>query len=643
MKRMRQVFLIALIHGLAATAAWAAIPAIVPAPVSVEATPGNFTLTPGTSILVEPGRRDVRETGRYLAECLEAEGLPRPLVLEARGPEPPSGAILLTTAGADGALGEEGYDLRITPEALLLRAPAAHGLFNGVQTIRQLLPTDNRLDVETAKAGGPLTVRMDRQLPCLSIIDKPRYRWRGMLLDCCRHFMPPEVVKRCIDLLALHKMNVFHWHLTEDQGWRIEIEKYPRLTEVGAWRGNADERCGGFYTREQVREIVEYARQRYVTVVPEIEMPGHALAALAAYPEHSCTGGPFEVSTRWGVHEDVYCAGNDEVFRFLEGVLDEVLELFPSTYIHIGGDECPRDRWRECPKCQARIEAEGLADEDELQSWFIRRIEAYLNEKGRRLIGWDEILEGGLAPNATVQSWRGMDGAIAAAEAGHDVIASPITHCYFDYPQQAEPGMPKWMGVIDWERTYSFEPTPPELTTDQANHILGAEGNVWTERIPPERVERMLLPRLAALAEVTWSPANRRNWDDFWRRMKTHFMRLDELGVDYFIPPPRALARSTVFTDTLDVVLDSPLEGGTVRYTLDGSDPAPSSPRYTKPLKLEQTTMVTARTFNAGGSAGAAEASPSPASNPWRRYVRSRRSRASTTSDTAERSSHWTS
>ncbi len=600
------IVLLVIIQTLAVVPAAADGPAIIPAPLIVESGTGSFTLTLGTTILVEPGHREVRETGRYLADRLEESGQPRLMLLDARGPDTAHGAILLTTAGADATLGLEGYELEITPRGVCLRAPTAHGLFNGVQTIRQLLPARGPLDGEPTATGGGFVVRLDTRLPCLRIVDQPRYPWRGMLLDCCRHFMEPKFVKLCIDLLAYHKMNVLHWHLTEDQGWRIEIKKYPRLAEVGAWRGEGEERHGGFYTREQVRDIVEYARIRHVTVVPEIEMPGHALAALAAYPAFSCTGGPFEVGTRWGVYKDVYCAGNDDVFRFLEDVLGECLDLFPSEYIHIGGDECPKDRWRECPKCQARIKAEGLADEDELQSWFIRRIEAWLNSRGRRLIGWDEILEGGLAPNATVQSWRGMEGAVAAATSGHDVISSPITHCYFDYPQLADPGMPRWMGVIDCERTYSFEPTPAELTSDQARHVLGAEGNVWTERLPQERVERMLFPRLAALAEVTWSPAHRRDWDDFSRRLKTHFTRLDALGVDYFIPPPRSLTPVTVFTDELQVVLDSPLAKGSVRYTLDGSDPGPQSTLYSKPLRLDSTTTVNARTFTAGGTAGAA-------------------------------------
>jgi hexosaminidase len=345
--------------------------------------------------------------------------------------------------------------------------------------------------------------------------------------------MSKEFIKRYIDLLAYHKMNVFHWHLTEDQGWRIEIKKYPKLTQIGAWRGPDDERYGGLYTQDDVREIVAYARSHYVTIVPEIELPGHCTAALAAYPELSCTGGPFEVSRRWGIHKEIYCAGNDETFAFLEGVLSEVIELFPSEYVHIGGDEVPKDRWKGCPKCQARIKAEGLAGEDELQSYFIRRIEKYLNSRGRRLIGWDEILEGGLAPHATVQSWRGMDGAIAAARAGHDVIVSPTSHCYLNFPQEPDPSAPEWMGLIALEQIYSFEPTPPELTAEQARHVLGGEGNVWTEYAPQERVDYQAFPRLCALAEVLWSPKGQRDWDDFQERMTVHYRRLDALGVQY--------------------------------------------------------------------------------------------------------------
>jgi hexosaminidase len=508
------------------------VPAVIPRPARMTITPDAYRFTDATHILVERGQAEVRAVGHYLADAIVADTGRRLRVVElpAETTTLPGDCLLLQTAAAPAPASPESYHLEITDRATCLRAPSACGLARGVQTIRQLL-------VRTAEGTW--------QLPAVLIDDQPRYRWRGMLLDCGRHFMSKDFVKRYIDLLAYHKLNVLHWHLTEDQGWRIEIKKYPKLTEIGAWRQATREgeqprdaagRYGGFYSQDDIREIVAYARSRYVTVVPEIEMPGHSLAALAGYPELSCTGGPFKVGTEWGVIEDVYCAGNDRTFEFLEDVLSEVLDLFPSEFIHIGGDECPKTRWKACPKCQARINVEGLKNENELQSYFVRRIEKFLNSKGRRLVGWDEILEGGLAPNATVQSWRGMDGALAAARAGHDVIASPRTHCYLDYPQILDPAAPKWMGLITLEQAYSFEPTPPELTSEQATHILGAEGNIWTERAPQERVDYQVFPRLCALTEVTWSPAEGRSWDDFTARMKVHYRRLDALGVKYYVP-----------------------------------------------------------------------------------------------------------
>jgi len=357
---------------------------------------------------------------------------------------------------------------------------------------------------------------------------------------------PVEFVKRYIDLLAMLKMNVFHWHLTEDQGWRIEIKRYPELTRIGSRRssspvpGDPSQQDGkpyaGFYTQDEIRQVVAYAAERHVNVVPEIEMPGHSMAALASYPELGCTGGPYQVRTQWGIEEDVYCAGNEEVFEFLENVLDEVLDLFPSPFIHVGGDECPKSRWRECPKCQARIKEENLADEDELQSYFIRRIENYLSNRGRRLIGWDEILEGGLAPGATVMSWRGTEGGIRAAQSGHDVVMTPFTHCYFDYYQSEDhENEPAGIGgYLPLETVYAYEPVPEELTPEQGEHILGAQGNVWTEYIfSPAQVEYMAYPRAIALAEVVWTPAEGRDYPDFLRRLEPYLLRLDRMGVNY--------------------------------------------------------------------------------------------------------------
>ncbi len=557
-------------------------PAIIPEPQSLLPREGVFRLSPGTLLEATDSECDAAAT--YLRDvCSRQQGI----TLRSPADNPPQtdgirNKITLAIAPTDShSLGDEGYILDISPQILSLRAAHPTGLARGVSTIAQLIDFG----------------KLRADVPCLFIVDRPRYPHRGMLLDCCRHFMTKDFVKRYIDLLAYHKMNVLHWHLTEDQGWRIEIKKYPKLTEVGAWRGEGKDRYGGFYTQADIREIVAHAESRGVTVIPEIEMPGHSLAALASHPEPSCTGGPFKVGEVWGVFEDVYCAGNDRTFEFLENVLTEVIDLFPSKYIHIGGDECPKTRWKSCPKCQARMKSEGLKNENELQSYFIRRIEKFLNSKGKRLIGWDEILEGGLAPNATVQSWRGMDGAVAAAQSGHDVICSPTSHCYLDYAQAPLPGLPSSWGFVPLEVVYAFEPTPPELTTEQARHVLGLEGNIWTERAPQERVDTQVFPRLCALAEVGWSPKESRDWKDFQRRMETHYRRLDAMGVAYFIPPPEFQSPGETFTDCIEVAFGGVFRGGTIRYTLDGTDPAADSPKYVKPIRITKTTLVKARAF----------------------------------------------
>lgn len=491
------------------------LPPIVPLPLRMETRAGSCPLDELASIWIEDGSPALRDAADRLAVAVAVAtgGAPpdiRKVPAKGAGTGTKPAFRLGFDEAARGALGEEGYRLEIAPAGARLSAPAPAGLFYGVQTIRQLLP-------------GPI--------PCMRIEDRPRFPWRGLLLDCCRHFFPVEFLKRQIDLLAFHKMNRFHWHLTEDQGWRIQIDAFPGLTEVGAWRAveklrdpaapgpepampsAPGERYGGFYTKEEVREVVGYAAERHVTVVPEIEMPGHSVAALAAYPRLSCTGGPFQVATLWGIHEDVYCAGNDETFRFLEAVLDEVLALFPSTFVHIGGDECPKARWKACPKCQKRIRDEGLKDEHELQSWFIKRMVRYLESKGRRAAGWDEILEGGLAPGATVQSWRGMEGAIAAARAGHDVISSPYSHCYVS------------MQDLKIESCHAFDPVPPELSSEEARHVLGGEACMWAEFADPSNAEGQMYPRLAALAEALWTPPPR-SFDGLQRRLGAHMGRL---------------------------------------------------------------------------------------------------------------------
>ena len=353
----------------------------------------------------------------------------------------------------------EYYNLDINKNFILIKGSDREGLIHGVYSLIQHIPRSSGVN--------------DSKLASISISDYPKFKWRGLLLDCCRHFMSIDFVKRYIDLLAYHKMNVLHWHLTEDQGWRIEIDKYPKLTDVGAWRKEKDGTIyGGFYTKEQIKNVVDYAYKRGVNIVPEIELPGHSVAALAAYPEYSCTGGPFEVEKDWGVFKDIYCAGNDSTFVFLENVLDEIIELFPSKYIHIGGDEAPKYRWENCIKCKKRIQDENIQDTHELQSYFIQRIENYISGKGKKLIGWDEILEGGLANDATVQSWRGFEGALEAVKTGHDAIVSPTSHAYFDYDLDA----------IDLKKVYNFDPIPAGVPSDKEKHIIGGECNMWTER-----------------------------------------------------------------------------------------------------------------------------------------------------------------
>lgn len=425
------------------------------------------------------------------------------------------------------------YRLNIDDSRIELAGGSKRALLNGIQSLRQLL-----------------LINESKSIRALEITDSPSFEWRGLLLDCSRHFMEKDFVKRYIDLLALYKMNVLHWHLTEDQGWRIEIDKYPKLTEIGAWRDDGKGgKYGGFYSKEDIREIVAYASARGITVVPEIELPGHSQAALAAYPEYSCTGGPFNVETEWGVFKEIYCAGNDSTFVFLEDILTEVIDLFPSEYIHIGGDEVPKYRWEHCTKCQRRIAEEGLHDEHELQSYFISRIGNFLKSKGKKMIGWDEILEGGLPSGATVQSWRGFDGASAAARAGHNAIVSPTSHAYFDYG----------LNDIDLKKVYEFNPIPDGLDEEEQKRILGGECNMWSERAPQSKVDSKVFPRLIAMSEVLWSGSEQKDFDEFRARLSPHYSMLDKLGVNYGF-------------ETVPVQIETNTESGLLNVSLTSYD-----------------------------------------------------------------------
>ena len=511
-------------------------PALIPLPQKLECQDGAFNLLPKTVILADRGSED---TGQYLADRLSRSTGYQLSLISSTQSRAAKGAVVLTTKDAKASLGPEGYELTVTPNSVVIRASGQAGMFYGVQSLLQLLPPE-------VFASKPVLGRVWK-VPCVQIEDQPRFKWRGLLFDVARHFFTKAEVKQMLDVLALHKINMLHLHLTDDQGWRIEIKKYPRLTQIGAWRDEAgfdldpklstpygrDGRYGGYYTQADIRELVAYAAARHITIVPEIEMPGHSCAALSAYPELSCTGGPYTPNTKGGVFAGVYCAGKDETFEFVQNVLAEIGELFPGTYIHIGGDEVPKDNWKKCPHCQARIKQEGLKNEHELQSYFIRRLEKFINAQGCTLIGWSEIREGGLAQNAVVMDWIG--GAIEAASAGHDVVMSPTKFCYLDYYQSTNHATEPRAGggYLPLSTVYSFEPIPANLDPQYQSHILGAQGNLWTEYVPNlKHAQYMVFPRLCALAEVTWSPLASRNWAGFTHRLQTQFQRFDRLGVN---------------------------------------------------------------------------------------------------------------
>jgi hexosaminidase len=607
---MNRTILSALVALLATTACGKNIPlssptaepGFIPQPVNAVRTGTGFELRPPVTVSTEgPGDESLRAAlADWMGEQAGHLGVPFELTADDVAAQI---TIVLGVAGVEA----ESYRLEATDGRILIEAGDPAGAFYGLQTLRQLLSLDERGRVRSS------AVRVE---------DSPRFRYRGMHLDVARHFFSVEFVKRYIDLLASYKMNRFHWHLTEDQGWRIQIDAYPRLTSIGSCRAetiverNFDPYIGdgtpycGYYTKDEIREVVAYAADRFVTVIPEIEMPGHSLAALAAYPELSCGGGPFKVGTRWGVFEDIYCP-SEETFAFLETVLAEVLELFPSEYIHIGGDEAPKRAWEESPVAQEVIRREGLADEHELQSYFIRRIEAFLSGHGRKLIGWDEILEGGLAPDATVMSWRGTAGGIAAAQQGHDVIMTPTSHMYFDYYQ----GDPEYEplaigGFLPLQRVYGFEPVPDALSADEAVHVLGGQANVWTEYMKtPDHVEYMAYPRAIALAEVLWSPRHARDWASFADRLARELWRLDRLGVNYRLPDVTGLERDRLALEPVTALaLGVPLSGARITYTLDGSDPDSHSTRYTGPFELDLSdgpVTVSARAYARDGRATA--------------------------------------
>jgi hexosaminidase len=523
---------------------------IIPKPVSLEIAKGKFLITAKTKI---SATSDLENEGLYLSSLLShVAKIDVPFDIASNG----NIELRIDNTIKE----EEGYWLSVTNNKVLISGKTAKGVFYGIQTLRQLLP------VSFESGTDSLTI------PAVTIKDNPRFPYRGMHLDVTRHMFPVDFVKKYIDLIAMHKMNTLHWHLTDDQGWRIEIKKYPKLTQVGSKRygtikgrlhqetGNDEIEYGGYYTQEEVKEIVKYAAQRHITVIPEIELPGHASAAIASYPFLSCfpneptvvtnnmgskagkefqaKGNPKIVQETWGVFDDVFCAGNEKTFAFLEDVLAEIIPLFPSEYIHIGGDECPKSNWKRCPACQKRMKDNNLSDEHELQSYFIQRIEKHLNAKGKKIIGWDEILEGGLAPNATVMSWRGEKGGIEAAKQHHNVIMTPGTHCYFDKYQVDKEEQAKEPlaigGFISVEKVYNYDPTPDVLSNEEKKYVLGAQGNVWTEYLGTNKVvEYMILPRMSALSEVVWTPKENKDWKDFKFRLNKMKDRYEAMELNY--------------------------------------------------------------------------------------------------------------
>lgn len=507
---------------------------ITPYPTHATVQDGRFTFTPQTAVVADPAAAGSAAFLR--ADFARAAGWNLP-----EAPVPGAPRVEFRIDPALSQLGKEGYILQVSPTLVLAKAAAPNGAFYALQSLRQLLPV--ALDSATPTAA-------DWSLPCVEIQDQPRFSWRGSHMDVGRHFMPKAFVLKYLDVMARYKLNTLHWHLTEDQGWRIEIKKYPRLTEVGAWRkqtmvGHFEGIFegltydgiphGGYYTQDEVREVVAYARERFINVVPEIEMPGHSQAAIAAYPELGNTGKALEVAEVWGIYEPIYNA-NESTLLFLQDVLTEVMALFPSEFIHIGGDEAPKKQWQESPAAQARIRELGLKDEDELQSYFIRRMDQFLTAHGRRLIGWDEILEGGLAENATVMSWRGEAGGIAAANAGHDVVMAPTQYTYFDnYQSMDYDNEPLAIGgYVPLDVVYEYNPIPADIAPDKAHHVLGTQGQLWTEYIKtPEHLEYMAFPRLIALAETAWTPMDIKEYDAFLARLKMELSRLDLLKVNY--------------------------------------------------------------------------------------------------------------
>lgn len=559
---------------------------IIPLPSTYELKPGTFYITGQSSIGIDKSDPEMTALANYFNEEIsDATGFSLPVNN--------SGTIIFQL-GEHKELGEEGYQLSISADQLILSAYKHHGIFNGIQSVLQLLPPE--IKSKTVQADATWSIN------CIEVTDKPQFAWRGLMLDVSRHFFTKQEVKKFIDQMAEYKYNVFHWHLTDDQGWRLEVKSLPKLTAIGAWRaprvGNWWERepqlptdslsYGGYYTTEDIREIVEYAQQRYVTIVPEIDIPGHSMAALSAYPEISCTGGPFHVNvgnTFYTKIENSLCAGNEQTFEVLDSVFAEVARLFPSPYIHIGGDECYKGFWEKCPKCKMRMQKEHLKNLEELQSYFVKRVAAMVQKRGKQVIGWDEILEGGLAPEAIVMSWRGMKGGIEAAKQGHSVIMTPTDHCYLDFYQGDPTVEPNTYSMLRLQDCYKYQLIPDSV---DASLIMGGQGNLWTESVPHYRqVEYMIWPRALAISETLWTDARLRNWKFFVNRVEQQFERFDRSGVNY----ARSIYDPIIYPHwdkerQLKIAMKTEIEGLSLFYTFDNTIPDIYSNMYTDTLSI---------------------------------------------------------
>ena len=575
---------------------------IIPRPQQVNVSnDAPFTLSAKTVISLGTNNQDMKRNANMLASYIEQATGIRPAVGKGK-----NGATIILTIDKTIA-NAEGYKLDADAKQIRISGASAAGVFYGIQTLRKSLPLVN------GKASKV-------SIPAVHITDAPRFAYRGTHLDVSRHFVTADSVRQFIDMLALHNINRFHWHLTDDQGWRIEIKKYPLLTQIGSKRAqtvighNSGKYDGkpysGFYTQKQIRDIVKYAADRYITIVPEIDLPGHMQAALAAYPDMGCTGGPYEVWQKWGVSDNVLCAGNDKTLTFIDNVLKEITQLFPSKYIHVGGDECPKTQWQKCPKCQARIKAlnleakDGHSAEERLQSYIITHASNYLKSLGRNTIGWDEILEGGLAEGATVMSWRGESGGIAAAKQHHDVVMTPNSYLYFDYYQSLDKANEPLAigGYLPLETVYSYEPMPKELTADEARHIIGVQANIWTEYMPTfKQMQYMALPRLAALSEVQWSQPALKDYTNFTNRLTKFTHLYDRLRYNY----AKHLYNVAIHVDSdnkwREILIHMTTAGNAeIRYTLDSTEPTANSTLYTGAIVLQKSAKIRAAAFRDG-------------------------------------------